>query len=181
MSFLDRADAVARKIERFVAGSGPSDPLYISNRTLGQKVKLGLLIGIPVLAIGGIVALALSNYFNPAASEQKAAAVAAKPGSVTAKILPDLAKNYRSDNDTDCEVTEAMVSNNALVGKLRNNTGRTVNLADIIFDVTNVDGSQLGAVSVRVENIAPHATVDFRLPLEQKTARNALVREVHTR
>jgi hypothetical protein len=180
MNFLDRADAIARKIERFVSGSGPSDPLYLSNRSLGQKVRLVLLIGTPVIAIGGLVALALSNYFQPAPSAQRVAATMKEPGTVTAKVLPDLEKTYKSESDHDCEVTEAAVAGNTLTGKLRNNTDRTVRSADLVFDLTDDDGSQLGAVAVHVENIAARDTANFRLALEQRTAKTALVREIHT-
>jgi hypothetical protein len=180
MTFLERADAFARKIERFVGGSGPSDPLYISNRTAGQKARLVLLIGTPVLALVGLMALALGNYFDPSPSTPKAAAVR-EPGAVTAKVLPDLQKTYRSESDTDCDVAEAVVGDGTLAGKLRNNTDRTVHVADVIFDLTDEDGSALGAVAVKVENIGPHATTGFRMNVEQRKARTALVRELHTR
>src|SRR5579864_2286702 len=109
MSFLDRVDSIARRVERFVAGSTPSDPLYISNRTLGQKIRLGLLIGTPVLAIAAFVALALNNYFN-AQPAQRATAPKAPTGEITAKVLPNLEKEYRSDSDRRIDVTEAFVA-----------------------------------------------------------------------
>jgi hypothetical protein len=182
MTFLERADAIARRIERFVGGSGAADPLYISNRTFAQKAKLALLIGTPVLAIVGLMALALGNYFDPSPSAPKAAAAPApEAGSVTAKVLPDLQKTYKSDSDTDCEVAEATVGNSTLIGKLRNNSDRKVNVADVIFDLTDEEGSALGAVAVKVENIAPHGTANFRVTVEQHQAKTALVRELHTR
>jgi hypothetical protein len=181
MTFLERADALARKIEQFVGGSGQSDPLYISNRTAGQKVRLALLIGTPVVALVGLMALALGNYFDPAPSPQKAAATARETGQVTANVLPDLQKSYRSDSDTDCEVAEATVANGTLAGRLRNGSERKINVVDVVFDLTDVDGSGLGAVAVRVENIAPHGTANFRMAVEQRKATTALVRELHTR
>ncbi len=183
MSFLDRVDAFARKIERFVGGSGPSDPLYISNRTFAQKAKLALLIGTPIVALGGIMVLALGNYFDPPpGSDRPAAAAPAKaPGSVTANVLPNLAKDYKSESDADCEVAEAVVGNQAIIGKLRNKSARTVSVADVIFDITDADGSALGAVAVQVENIPPHGIADFRQPIAQANAKAAIVREVHTR
>lgn len=180
MTFIERADAIARKIERFVAGSGPSDPLYITNRTFGQKARLGLLIGTPVIAIIALMGLALNNYFDPSPSARRAP-VARETPAMTAKVLPDLAKTYRSDSDTDCEIAEATVGDHTLYGKVRNNSDHLVHVADVVFDVTDEEGSQLGAVAVRVENIAPHAMASFRQALEQKTATTALVRELHTR
>ena len=35
----------------------PSDPLYLSNRTLRQRIKLALLLAIPLLIVGGILAV----------------------------------------------------------------------------------------------------------------------------
>jgi hypothetical protein len=182
MTFLERADAIARKIERFVGGSGPSDPLYISNRTVGQKARLVLLIGTPVLAIVGLMGLALGNYFDPAPSPQRAAAAASREaGTLTAKVLPDLQKTYKSESDSDCEVSEASVGDGTLAGKLHNNTDHIVHVADVVFDLTDEGGSALGAVAVKVENIAPGATANFRMTVEQRQAKTALVRELHTR
>jgi hypothetical protein len=181
MTFLERADAIARKIERFVGGSGPSDPLYISNRTFGQKARLALLIGTPVLALVGLMSLALGNYFDPAPSAIKPTGPTREAAAVTAKVLPDLEKTYKSDSDTDCEVAEASVGDSVLAGKLRNNTDHIVHVADVVFDLTDEEGSALGAVAVRVENIAPRGTANFRMTVEQHKAKTALVRELHTR
>jgi hypothetical protein len=181
MTFLERADALARKIEQFVGGSGQSDPLYISNRTAGQKARLALLIGTPVLALVGLMALALGNFFDPSPGTQKTSAPVREAATVTAKVLPDLQKSYRSDSDTDCEVAEAAVADGTLAGKLRNSTDRKINVVDVVFDLTDIDGSALGAVAVRVENIAPHGTANFRMAVDQRQAKTALVRELHTR
>jgi hypothetical protein len=183
MSFLDRVDSIAKRMERFVAGSAPSDPLYVTNRTFGQKLRIGLLIGTPVLAIAVLVALALGNYFDSPAPENAAASKAAS-GEITAKVLPNLAKGYKSESDREIEVTEAMVvrgPNSNISGKLRNNTDHAVMTAEVVFDVTDDEGSALGAVAVRVENIAARATVPFHQSIEQHGARSALVREVHVR
>src|SRR5215470_16569561 len=109
MSFLDRMDSIAKRLERFVGGSAPSDPLYLTNRTFGQKLRIGLLIGTPVLAIAGLVAMALGNYFD-SPPPQKAAAPKPATGEITAKVLPNLEKEYKSESDRQVEVTEAAVS-----------------------------------------------------------------------
>jgi hypothetical protein len=179
MNFLDRADAVARRLEQFIAGSGPADPLYLTNRSRGQKFRLALLVGTPVLVVAVLVVLALGNFFDSDAPPK--AAPVAKPGELTANVLPDLAKTYHSDSDPDCEVIEAGVAAQTLSGKVRNDTDHLIHVADLVFDVTDDTGSQLGAVAVRVESIAPRATVAFHQPLPQHNAQTALVREIHTR
>ena len=180
MKFIDRLDATLRKVECFVSGAEPTDPLYVSNRTAGQKIRLFLLIGTPLVVVVGFMTLALTNSFDSAHSAAPAK-TAREPGTVTGKLLPDLAKTYRSSSDHDCDISEARVENQTLLGTLRNNSDHTVHVADVVFDITDQDGSQLGAVAIRVENIAPRATADFKQALEQKGARTALVRELHTR
>jgi hypothetical protein len=190
MKFIDRLDAFAKKVERFVAGSAVNDPLYVSNRTFGQKFRIGLLIGAPVLALGSLIYLALSQAFDrPIVVERNAAKVAAdnKPkeptGEITAKVLPNIDKDYTSEQSRDVEVLEAAVSHGGdhmLVGRVRNNSDR-VQVAEIVFDVTDEEGSQLGGVSVQVDNIPARGTAPFRVPLQQHGARTALVREVKSR
>jgi hypothetical protein len=187
MKFVDRLDEVAKRFERLFSGNTPSDPLYMTNRTVGQKVRMGLLIGTPVLAIGVFMALALNNYFDPAPSPEKleAAAAGKQPtGEIAAKVLPNMDKGFTTDYSREVEIVEAFVgsgSDHTLSGKLRNNTDHVVRVADVVFDVTDEDGSQLGGVAVRVENIAARSTANFKVGLEQRGARTALVREVHSR
>ena len=100
MKFIDRLDNVAKRFERLFSGNTPSDPLYMTNRTVGQKVRMGVLIGTPVLAIGVFMALALNNYFDPAPSPQKleAAAAGKQPaGEISAKVLPNVDKGFTTD------------------------------------------------------------------------------------
>jgi hypothetical protein len=179
MNFLDRADAIARRLEQFIAGSGPADPLYLTNRSRGQKIRLALLVGTPVLAVAVLMVLALGNFFDTDAPARPVPV--AKPGELTANVLPDLDKTYHSDSDPDCEVVEAGVAAQTLSGKVRNDTNHLIHVADLVFDVTDNSGSQLGAVAVRLESLAPHAIVAFRQPLPQHNAQTALVREIHTR
>jgi len=190
MKFIDRVDGFAKKLERFVGGNAVNDPLYLTNRSLGQKIRIGLLIGAPVLALGWLIYLALDQQFDrPIMTERNAAkaAEAAKPkeptGEVTAKILPNLDKEYTSEQSRDVEVIEASVgsADHVLSGKVRNNSDKIVNVADLVFDVTDSDGSQLGGVSVKIENIPAKGTATFRLSLPQHEGRTALVREVRSR
>jgi hypothetical protein len=190
MKFIDRVDAVAKKLERFVGGNSANDPLYLTNRTAGQKIRTGVLIGTPVLAIGILIYLALGQQFDRPSPQRREAAIAAAnkakepTGEMTAKVLPNLDKTYLSEKSKDVDVIEAAVSRGGepiLTGKLRNNTDVMVRVADVVFDITDNGGSQLGGVSVRVENIPPKGTLPFRLALPQATARTALVREVQSR
>jgi hypothetical protein len=188
MKFIDRVDALGRQVERFVGRSAVNDPLYVSNRSFGQKFRVGLLLGIPILAVGGLIYLALTQAFDRTiVLERNAAKLAAEDGpaantagTVTASVLPNLEKGYTSQQSRDVEVIEAGVSHAAdrvLSGRVHNKSDR-VQMADIVFDVTDDEGSQLGGVSVRVDNIPANGTAPFRVTLPQRTAQNALVREV---
>jgi hypothetical protein len=189
MKFIDRVDAVARRFERFVSGDSVSDPLYLTNRTFGQKFRTVVLIGTPILAIVFLVYLAFEKQFDrPLALKRDEAAATAKPkeptGEITAKVLPDIDKSYSSEQSKDVEVLEVFVSRAAepvLSGRLRNNSDKAVRVADIVFDVTNSEGSQVGGVSVRVENIPARQIASFRMMLPQRDARGAIVRDLHSR
>jgi hypothetical protein len=83
----------------------------------------------------------------------------------------------------DVQVLEAHVElegGSKLTGTARNNTDHLIHTAEIVFNLTDQSGSQVGAVSAQVENLAPNATVRFQVPIEQTNAAFALVREVRT-
>jgi hypothetical protein len=168
-------------IERFLSGGpAPSDPLYLTNRTLNQKIKLGLLIGIPCLVVGLVVAGMLTNAFDfsppPPAHEASASEMAAK-------LLPKMEPNMHVQTAREVEVTEVHVEPGPpafLVGGMRNTTTHDIRSAEAVFDLTDGGGSQLGAVSARVENLKPGASTSFRIPIQQTKAMFALVRDIHS-
>jgi hypothetical protein len=167
-------------IERVLSGGpAPSDPLYLTNRTTGHKIKLGLAIGIPGLVLAWVVYGMLTNSFDfgapPPAHEASAAEVAAK-------LLPHMDSNMRIDTDKDVEVVEVRVEHGpqmSLVGSMKNTTNHEIHLAEAVFDLTDAGGSQLGGVSAKIENFKAGATASFRVPILQTDASFALVREIH--
>ena len=190
MKFIDRVDGFAKRIERLVSGSSSADPLYLTNRSLTQKIRTGVLIGTPVLVMGVFMYLALDKKFDHPASVETLAARAAtakakdKPGEITAKVLPNLDHDYATEQSRDVEVVEALVSRSGervLSGRLRNNSDRIIRQAEVIFDLTDEDGSQLGGVLVKVEDIPAKSTAPFKMTVPQAAARTALVRELHSR
>jgi hypothetical protein len=165
---------------RVLSRPAPSDPLYLSNRTFDQRVKLWLAIAVPVLILAGITALGLSHFFQarlPGPAPEPSAAVLA------AKLLPNVDKTLKIEVNQDVQVLEAHVELEGgakLTGTARNNTDHLIHTAKIVFNLTDQGGSQVGAVSAQVENLAPNATVRFQVPIEQTNAAFALVREVQT-
>ena len=170
-----------RLVDRIPSKPAPSDPLYLSNRTFDQKVKLWLAIAVPCLILAGLTVLGLSHFYHangPGPAPEPPAAV------VAAKLLPDLDKTMRPDVIADVQVLEAHVESEGgmkVTGIVKNNTGRLIRTTEIILNLTDAADSKLGAVRAQVDNLAPHATVKFQVPIEQKDAALALVREVTTR
>jgi hypothetical protein len=168
-------------LERVLLRPAPSDPLYLSNRTFDQKVKHGLAIAVPCLIVVGVMALGLSHFFH--ANEH---GPAAEPSSaeLAAKLLPNLDKVAKIEANRDVEVLEAHVEIEGgakVTGTAKNNTDRLIPTTEIILNLTDQNSSLLGAVSVHVDNLAPHATAAFQVPIEETNAAFALVREIQTR
>jgi len=167
-------------VDRVLSRPAPSDPLYLSNRTFDQKVKLWLAIAVPCLILAGVTVLGLSHFFRaklPGPAPEPSAAVLA------AKLFPNADKTIKIQVDRDVQVLDAHVESEdgmKVVGTVKNNTNRLIHTTTIILNLTDIMGSHLGAVSAQVDNLAPNATVKFQIPIEQKDAASALVREVST-
>jgi hypothetical protein len=168
-------------LERFLLRPAPSDPLYLSNRTFEQKVKLALMIAVPCVIVVGGVLLLLGNFFQadvPGPSPEPSAA------ELAARLLPDVDKSIKIEVNKDVQVLDAHIEHEGgikVAGTVRNNTDRLIRTTEIILNLTDKMGSHLGAVSAKVDNLAPNASVKFQLPIEQTDATFALVREVQTR
>jgi hypothetical protein len=167
-------------LDRMLNRPAPSDPLYLSNRTFDQKMKLAVLIAVPCLIVVGGVLLLLSNIFQAndtgPAAEPSAAVLAAK-------LLPNIDKTIKIEVNKDVQVLEAHIEREGgmkVAGTVKNNTDRPIHTTEIILNLTDKTGSHLGAVSAHVDNLAPNATMKFQTPVEQKEAVFALVREVST-
>ena len=167
-------------LERVLRAPAPSDPLYLSNRTFDQKAKLGLAIAVPCLIVVGVTALGLSHFFHAKGPGPSAEPTGAE---LAAKLLPNVGKIGNIVVNKDVQVLEAHVELEGgakLTGTAKNNTDRLIHTAEIVFNLTDQGGSQVGAVSAQVDNLAPNATVKFQIPIEQTNAAFALVREVQT-
>jgi len=166
--------------ERVLFRPAPSDPLYLSNRTFDQKVKVALTIAVPCLIVVGVTALGLSHFFQakgPGPAAEISGAELAK------KLLPNMDTSIKIEVNKDVQVLDAHVEREGgmkVVGTVKNNTDRLIHTAEIVLNLTDTMGSQLGAVSARVDNLAPNATVNFQTPIEQTEAAFALVRDIQT-
>jgi hypothetical protein len=136
---------------------------------------------VPCLLIVGFVALTLSrNYFDPPDVKP---AKAMTPEEISRKLLPNIGKDIQIETNRDVEVVEAHVEHvdqSKVAGSLRNNTAKNFAAVDVVFNLTDSMGSQVGAVKGHIENLEPKAVKAFQFPIRQQNAAFALVREVNT-
>ncbi len=168
------------RLARWAAGATPDDPLYLSNRTWQQKLRLGLILGMPGLLVVGVIALMFAKILIPKAPPPPKQLTNAE---IIAQILPELEKTVSIERYEDAEILEIGVDRAAsppkLRGKIRNNTGRELSVA-FSADLSEFDGTRVGAVSERVLDIPAHESVLFDFPLKPTTAAVALVRQIRT-
>jgi len=165
-------------INRFITGPKSTDPLYLSNRTWQQKLIRGIMLGLPALAILVGLVVAASNIFAPKRLPPKEPTAA----ELIAKLLPDIEKTANVPKYTDAEVTEVIVDRIGppmLRGRLHNKTDHVL-AVEFVVDITDENGSHVASEAKRVSGAMPQQTVSFELPLDQKNAAFALVRDVHT-
>lgn len=171
---------LAGPLNRFLDGGAANDPMYLTNRTMGQKVRLAIVVMVPCLLVVGGIGLALAGYFNHPPPPPRAAP-ALTPAQIAAKMLPNLDKDLKIDSNRDIEVADVHIEQGGatkVAGRARNTTDHIIQNAEIIFDLTDKDGSRLGAVSAKIPRIEAHGSAQFSLPVEQREAYFALVREI---
>jgi hypothetical protein len=160
-------------LDRLISGPAPTDPLYLTNRTWKQKLRVGLAIGIPCLLLAGAVGLALSHLYAPKAPPPKEPT----PAEIVAHLLPDLEKTV-DNTPREVEILDLHPDTAGapkIVGTLRNNTDRTVSV-EFTADLTDASGSKLDAVTERVEKAPAKSSVSFQFPIDDKDAAFSLVR-----
>jgi hypothetical protein len=166
------------RIDRWLSGGpAPSDPLYLTNRTMWQKVRGWLVVGVPLVIVIGGIALVLGNMLAPPVRVPQKELTAAEAG---AKFLPSI-KDFNVETSRVLEVMEVRIYKNGgvkMTGTVRNLTARVLPSAQISCDLTDAGGTQLGSVSVALQNIPASGTKDFELPIKQDQAAFVLVREI---
>lgn len=165
-------------VERLLSGTAPNDPLYLSNRTSGQKLKSWSLIAIPCLVLAIGIAVTLSNFLDPPEIKPAKEPTAAE---ITAKLLPNVDKDLKFTPPSEVQVIEVRVDGSRVVGVVKNTTAREIAVTSVVFDLTNSTGSQIGAISTTVENLPASGNKEFQIPIKQRDAAFALVREVKSR
>ena len=161
-------------------GAPSPDPLYLTNRTIWQRVKLGLLFGLPCIFLFYVMALALDGYFVKPTPIPK---MDPAPAELAAKTLPNL-DHVKVESNRDIDILEVHIDRadgTVLAGTVVNMTGRPLETAEIVFDLSDGFGAHLGGVTERLENLEPQKPHRFRMAIDHKDARFAMVSEVRTK
>ena len=177
MKFIERVDAIARRIERFVSGNSVADPLYLTNRSAGQKTRLWVLIGVPCLLLALAIGVALSDILGPQAPK---AAAEPSPTEVSAKLLPNIGTDLKLERNHAIEVEEVRIEHAGglhVNGVVRNTTEHDIANAHVVLDLADLSGSQVGAAEANIQGIRAQKTKAFSITIAQPTAAFALVRE----
>ena len=162
-------------------GRGAERPALSHEPAAQPENAVLALIVIPCLVLFIAIGIALSTLLDPP-DVQPVKELTAKE--VAAKMLPNMDKDIKLNSNPDVQVVEVTVSHTGgthLVGVVKNMTAHPIAAIDLIIDLTNGTGSQVGAVKGTVEKLAPSSTKDFQFPIKQNDATFALVREIISR
>lgn len=162
-------DHLRARFERFISGEAPSDPLYLTNRTWQQKLKIGVLAALPVILLIALVMIGVTGVFRfHRADSYQPPLTAAQP----LKLTP-----------ADLEVVSIRIAREAnapvVTGTIRNNTNHKVDSAGITYYLTDKGGAMLSTDTIDVPNVPAHSSVAFSAPLGKANAEYVLVRDVH--
>jgi|ERR1700722_8982723 len=175
-SWLDR---LRQRFDRFLSGRAQSDPLYLTNRTSAQKLKVVALIAAPFLILGALVLLGATGMFRSTKADPYERPPTEAPPAPVVKRRPD-----PKLTPTDLEVVNIRIVTDenppVVTGTIRNNTNQKVDSAEVSFDVADSRGSLMGSETTQVQNLGPHSSVTFRAPLKIANADYVSVREVHS-
>jgi hypothetical protein len=161
-------------LDRLLAGRAPSDPLYLTNRTWKQRLRSGLVIGIPCV-LAGAVGLGLSHLWAPKTAPPKEATAA----EIVAHLLPDLEKTVdRTPKEAEIQDLHPEAAGSPrIIGTLRNNTDRTISV-EFTVALTDGNGSKLEEVTERVEKAPAKTAVPFQFPIRDGKVAIAVVRSL---
>jgi hypothetical protein len=167
-------------VDRLLNGPAPSDPLYLTNQTFGQKARRILFMASPILLVSAAGLLVITLLVPKSTNAPKMLTAS----ELRTRTLPGFDKHFKLDSNQDLEVTEVHFEHtgaSTIVGKIHNKSGRRITLAVVVFELADPSNSALGAVTVTELDLAPGASRAFKKPIEQTNAMSALVREVDTR
>jgi hypothetical protein len=161
-------------LSRLLVGSSkPVDPLYLSNRTAGQRLRVAAVIAIPVLIVCGLAAYAFIHR-KPVNFKPVGADLTAEELSRDVKLKVDNAlRDLRIESNTDVQVVEAMVLSGKpqrVKGSARNTTERTLRGVKLDFALATGDGRRLAMTSTTLATMPPKSTLTFEFSIDEREA-----------
>lgn len=168
-------------VDRFLNGPSSSDPFYLTNRTLAQKLRLWVLITLPFAGVVVLVYMAANGRFDDA-SQLPPPTKQLSNAEIAAKMLPDLNKTITLDSNKTVDVVDVVVqkgSASKVSGTVRNSSDQVVHDVELVLDLTDDAGSRVGAVTCKVPRIDAKSNAPFQISIPQHDAAFALVREIH--
>ena len=164
-----------KPIENLLSGGPtPNDPLYLTNRTAAQKLKSWSLALIPCLLMAVGVGYWLRSIHPP-----EAAPVNAHPAVQAKSQLPrDFGKDIKFPPPPDVRVLEVRVDGARLLGAVQNTSTRKIPLVRLIVDLVTIHNTAVGAAEVTVTDLPPSGRKSFEVPIKQRDAAYALVRDI---
>jgi hypothetical protein len=166
-------------VERLLSGGpAPTDPLYLTNRPLSHKLRSWALVAVPCLLLVIGIGYTLSSLMDPPEAKPQKEMTARE---VASKLLPNVDPNLKLASNPDIQVVEIAVHHDAgsrLVGAIRNTATHDVAAVELVVDLTDVTGSQVGGVSGTILKVPANSDKSFSIPIKQKDAAFALVREI---
>jgi hypothetical protein len=167
------------RFETFLSGRAPTDPLYLTNRTWKQKLKLAGLIALPVLVLAVLIGIGSTDPFHLNKADPYEHPLKEVAPKVASKPLPD-PKLAPKDLDVINIRILTDVSPPVVTGIVRNNTGQDVESAEVSYYLADHNNSVIGTESTSVQNVRAHDSVTFRTSLKTVDAQYVLVRDVRT-
>ncbi len=163
-------------LDRLLNGPKQDDPLYLSNRTWKQKVRLAAIVLAPVLVVVGFFVYSLLT--PPPAHEKPLNVLSPAEIAARTEIIP---KDFKVPQNVDVQVAEVFIDRSStphrIAGTLQNVSERQFSNVELTFDLTDQNGSQVGGARTTVADVAPRAIKSFSFPIPQRNAAFVLVRE----
>jgi hypothetical protein len=135
-------------IDRWLSAPGHSDPLHVTNRTLGQKLRVWAAVAAGVAAVGGTVYYIQSVHHR---ADTVAPQAELSPAEIAKSMLPNLDK-VQLENAAIRTVDARIVhgARTELEGTVQNGSTHKINGAEITFEIADEIGSKLGSVVVQI-------------------------------
>jgi len=174
-----RFDPLRARIEIFISGPPPDDPLYLTNRTWQQKLKIASLVAAPVVLLMAMVTIGATDLFRL----HKVDPYEHPPTEAPAPVVPQKRLPDPVLAPAELEVVNIRIARDShatvVTGIVRNNGNQKVDSAEVSYYLADTEGSLVGTDTTDVANVEPHGSVAFRMPLKIAKAEYVIVRDVH--